>query len=135
MTLIGIPGQGIREVRFYLAKAVVDLARGEPRNCGLVVRVAESSVLTFRFMDALLLQVRDMDVPPVVIDGYHQTIQNWKDAIEKHGTKSLHFIGKREGNKYANPALYIEPAFSRMVAGRVDFDAAYKRLVLSSERE
>ena len=122
--MIGMPGQSIREVRFYLAKAMSDVARGEPKNCGLIVRVAESSVLTYRFMEVM----------PVIVEGYHETIRNWKEAIEKHGTKSLHFIGKREGNKYANPALYIEPGFARMVAGRVDFDAAYKRLVLPPER-
>jgi len=118
--LIGEKGQGIREVRFYLAKAVPDLMRGEPRNCGLIIRRAESKELHFRFMD----------VPPVVIDGYHETIGNWKDALVKHGNRSLHFIGKRSGNKYANPKLYIELAFNRMVAGRVDFGEAYKRLVL-----
>ena len=123
MTFIGQPGQGIREVRFYLAKLVPDLTRNEPRNCGLLVRVAESSTLTYRFME----------VPPVALDGYHQVIQQWKDGFEKHGIRGLHFIGKREGNKYANPQLYIEPGFARMVAGRVDFDAAFKRLVLPPE--
>jgi hypothetical protein len=136
MTLIGEKGQGIREVIFYLAKAVPDLMRGEPRNCGLIVRVAESTELTYRFMDR----------PPLFIDpqaaadfgekvgGYHETIANWKAAFEKHGTKSMHFVGKRSGNKYANPALYIEPAFNRMVAGRVNFGELYKRLVLPEGR-
>ena len=57
-------------------------------------------------------------------------VQNWKDAIAKHDSQCLHFIGKRSGNKYANPALYIELAFNRMVAGRVNFGEAYTRLVM-----
>jgi hypothetical protein len=120
MNLIGEKWQGIREVRFYLAKLVPDLARNEPRNCGLIVRLAESKELYRRFME----------VPPVALDEYRTVLVNWEAAIEKHGTRCLHFIGKRDGNKYANPALYIELAASRMVAGRVNFDEAYKRLVL-----
>lgn len=119
MVLIGEKSQGIREVLFYLAKIVPDLERHEPRNCGLIVRRAESKVLTYRFLE----------VPPVEVTDYHRTIENWKTAIEKHGSQCLHFMGKRYGNKYANPALYLELSFTRMVSGRIDFDAAFERLV------
>lgn len=123
MTLIGEQGQSVREVLFYLIKAVPDLDRGEPRNTGLIIRCAESKKLTYRFP----AQPPWGAVP--YIDRYNEIIQGWKDAIAKYDSQCLHFIGKRQGNKYANPRLYIELAFTRMVAGRVDFDAVYKRLV------
>jgi len=119
MVFVGDKSQGIREVRFYLAKVVPDLERNEPLNCGLIIRRAESKELTYRFLD----------IPPVEVDGYTETIGNWKAAIASHGSQSLHFMGKRHGNKYANPALYLELAFTRMVSGRIDFDAAFERLV------
>lgn len=123
--LIGEKTQGIREVRFYLAKMIPDLLRNEPRNCGLVIRLAESKTLFYQFLK----------VPPVAVDGYHEIVKGWMEAIDKYGTRSLHFIGRREGNKYANAALYIELGHTRMVAGRVNFDEAFRTLVKSRDDE
>lgn len=108
---------------WFLAKVVPDLERNEPRNVGLVLRVAESDRLTYRFVDQVVAGAFG------VIDAvaYLEQIRAWIDAMEKHGAKSLYWLPKRKSRSY-----YMELAGTVIKPGRVNFAALYERLVLSS---
>lgn len=122
-----------REVQWYLCKYIPDLERNEPRNVGLIVRPADGP-MTWRFMT--IGEFGNVGRPTTApakelaagrMEAYREQIGKWTGILEKHGEKCLRWITKRSKK---TPRFYIELAGGRIVAGRIDMDAFFERLVL-----
>lgn len=121
MTVIGDEAQGPREVLWYLAKAVPDVERNEPRNIGLVLRVAESERLAYVFVtDPIAIAARGVED----VKGCLAQVTEWITTIEKYGARCLSWLPKRKSKLY-----YVELSGRAIKAGRVNVGALYERLV------
>lgn len=115
--MVGSPEQGPREVIWYLAKTVPNPARNEPVNIGIILRLAESEELTYRFDGP-----RDWARDPKV---WSERVAKWTGILDKYGPECLRWLPNR---KLGDP-FYVELAGRDIRPGRVDFDALYNELV------
>lgn len=107
---------------WYLAKAVPDVDRNEPRNIGLIVRLAESERLAYVFItDPVVLAVRGIED----VQGCKAQVDEWIAAIEKYGATCLRWLPNRKSKSY-----YIEMSGRAIKPGRVNVGALYDRLVV-----
>lgn len=119
--MAGEESQGPREVLWYLAKAIPDLDRNEPKNIGLVVRLAESEKLAYAFItDPVVLAARGV----ADVKGCMECVTAWIGTIERHGARCLYWLPKRK-----HPSYYIELSGRAIKPGRVNIGALYERLV------
>lgn len=113
------------EHQWFLARYVRDDLRGETRNVGVILRVA----------NALTPKVRFLDPVPFLLPDHAEEWAGWKTywetAWEKHGgAKPFYWLCKRTPK---SPHLFWELAGSRM-ATLVDFDQMFDLLVKPENR-
>lgn len=118
--MLGSAEQPPREVFWYLARYVPDLARGESMNVGLIVRRAEDDVLNFRFLPSLPVSARDMDVK-----NYVEQVTDWSRQMNRYYARCLIWLPKRK----PYPPFSMVLAGHKIVGGRVDFDGMFRQLV------
>lgn len=102
------------EVQWYFVRWIPDLLRKEPRNVGLLVRVAqfEEDILITRFVGEKQATVGKDKPPTLIIEklprwlqettaDYTKLVRDLREAIEKYGIKAMNWIPKKyKGQRY-----------------------------------
>ena len=123
---VGSQDQPSREIIWYLAKVVPDVERNEPRNVGLILRLAELQELHYRFAEGMPFSGCDI----AQLQAYKRQVTWWTETMDKYGARCLFWITKpKDGGSDTNTRFYLEKAGAAVRPGRVNFDALYKRLV------